>query len=148
MKKSTTGSNKAPMKIVATMPPKHVYEGCKEAFELSGNEIWCYGNKIHNPAGGHLTTALIAHERTHRDQQGDDIDGWWDLYLVDKEFRLRQEMEAHVVEYRVFCLGNKNSKARAAYLDNIGERLSSPTYGSMIPKGPAMYMVRQGRKKR
>ncbi len=146
----TKGSkiNKPPMRIVASLPPKHVYEGCKEAFELTGNEIWCYGNTIHNPSGGMLPYAKIAHERTHRDQQGDDIDGWWELYLEDSDFRLQQELEAHIVEYRVFCLRQRNSKLRQAYLEDIGERLSSGTYGSMIPKGPAMYMVKSQRKKK
>jgi len=140
-------THKPPMRIVSSPPPKHVYDGCREAFELSGAEIWCYGNTIHNPSGGHLSFPLIAHERTHRDQQGDDIDGWWELYLEDQDFRLQQEMEAHTVEYRVFCLRQKNSKLKLAYLENIGERLSSGTYGSIIPKEAAMHMVAKGRKK-
>lgn len=134
-----------PMEIRKEKPP--IWDECDAAFELTGDEIFCYGNIIYNPAGNFIPDYLVAHEKVHRTQQGDDVAGWWEMYIEDAEFRLRQEMEAHIKEYRVFCLKYKTRSHREAYLDIMGERLASPMYGGIITKEDAMAQIRAGRKK-
>lgn len=137
-------THKPPMEIRVEKPP--IWDACDEAFELTGDEIFCWGDIIYNPGGNHIPDYLVAHEKVHRDQQGDDIEGWWELYLEDAEFRLSQEMEAHIKEYRVFCLKYKLRKHREAYLKIIAERLASPMYGEVITVEEAMARIAAGRK--
>jgi hypothetical protein len=42
------------------------------------------------------------------------------------------ELEAHQVEYAVYCDKHKDRNARARYLQAVGQRLSSPLYGSIV----------------
>jgi hypothetical protein len=85
----------------------------------------------------------MAHERVHCLQQGNDIDGWWENYFEDKSFRLEQEMEAHKVEYRTFCLRHKDRNSRAAYLLAISQRLASPMYGKLLTVQQAAMRIKQ-----
>jgi hypothetical protein len=62
----------------------------------------------------------------------DKILAWWDRYLVDTDFRLEQELEAHRVEYRTFCSRNKDRNLRAKYLHATSSRLASPMYGKLL----------------
>ena len=134
-----------PMEIKVEKPP--VWDACDKAFELTGDEIFCYGNIIYNPGGNYIPTYLIAHEKVHREQQGDDVEGWWEMYLEDADFRLKMEMEAHVKEYRVFCLMYRDPRDRAKYLNIIGERLASPMYSELIQKEDAMAKIKGARKR-
>ena len=68
------------------------------------------------------------------------------MYLEAAEFRLEMEMEAHIKEYRVYCLRHKDSRDRASYLELIGERLSGKMYGEVITKENAMSEVAAGRR--
>lgn len=142
MKKTKQGAvHQPPMEIRFEKPP--IYQRVAKAFKLTGLEIFCWGNIIYNPGRGHIAVQLIEHEKVHREQQGKDIEGWWDLYLDSSEFRLSQEMQAHQREYRVYCLMNKRSKDRAKYLDMIAARLASPMYGDIISKQQAMLEIKQ-----
>jgi hypothetical protein len=145
VKKTKRGAgHKPPMEVRYEKPP--IWDRAQKAFDLQGGEIFAWGNIIYVPGGGALPIWLIAHEKVHREQQGDDVEGWWDLYLDDPEFRLDQEMEAHIMEYRVFCLKHKWPPDRRAYLEDIGERLASPMYGCDITKEDAMAKIAAGRK--
>ena len=82
----------------------------------------------------------MAHEQTHTKQQGDDIDGWWDRYLSDFEFRLNQEVEAYHNQY-MFLLDNYNRKDRRVILSQISKDLASPIYGNLVTKEKAKELI-------
>ena len=128
------------MKIVKEFPP--IYDKIKEKFTLSGREIFAWGNIIYNPGEGELGPELIAHEKIHKKQQGNDIEGWWEKYLADDNFRFKQELEAHQMEYKEFCKLNKDRNIRHRYLVYLGGRLSSPVYGSMVSQMEAIKSIR------
>lgn len=147
VKKTKRGATHiGPMEVRRERPP--IFDRANDVFDLQGGEIFCWGNIIYNPSGGHIGIELMEHEKVHRAQQGDDVEGWWDLYLESAEFRLEQEMEAHIREYRVYCLRHKLSVDRQEYLEMISERLASPMYGDIITKEAAMLRISSGRKQR
>lgn len=128
------------MKILFENPP--IIDAIRLAFPLSGNEIFAWGDIIYNPSKTTIPPWLIAHEEVHQRQQGEDVRGWWDRYLIDAEWRFTQELEAHQVEYRVFCVLNKDRNHRARYLNMISHRLSSKLYGNVITKYEAMKRIK------
>ena len=65
--------------------------------------IFTYGDTIYNPGDNELPDHLIEHEDTHSKQQGDDPDAWWLRYVNDPYFRLQQEIEAYVNQYKFIC---------------------------------------------
>ena len=71
----------------------------EERFSVGTGTIFTYAPSVYVPSGRPLTGSLIAHERVHIGQQGDDPAAWWDRYLDDVEFRLEQEVEAHRAEW-------------------------------------------------
>lgn len=127
-------------KIVRDFPPN--FEDISEAFELSGKEIFAFGNVIYNPTGKPISAVLKAHEQVHFEQQGDKPLAWWDRYITDEKFRLEQELEAHRVEYRMFCQMNKDRNKRNMYLQRIAGRLSSKMYGELLLRAEAVKRIR------
>ena len=111
------------------LPPN--FEKINNAFHVAGQAVlFCYGDIICNPYGVEIPPQLIKHEEVHSRQQGSDVEGWWDKYIEDPEFRWEQELEAHVVEWKEYCKRHGGDK-RIAYLKIVAERLSSPIYGQM-----------------
>lgn len=120
------------MKIVIGPPPN--IEDIRAVFDLSNQEpIFCWGDIIYNPHNIDVNEFLKVHEHVHSDQQSKTSPAaWWSEYLVDTEFRLRQELPAHRAEYRAFRARHKDRNLHARALHGIAERLSSPLYGSVI----------------
>jgi len=117
----------------------------RAAFRLTGNEIFAWGGVIYNPGGGALSRALIEHEKVHFRQQ-EEVGGpeaWWARYLADPAFRLDVEMEAHIVEFRVYSEDNGRA-ARRRYLKVLAGRLSSPMYGGLITRKAASVRIKEG----
>jgi hypothetical protein len=109
------------------------------------NVIFAYGDTIYNPSGGNLPMAIAAHELVHLDQQkvAGGAEAWWDKYLVDKEFRFGEELQAHQVEYYWACSGaNVDRNLRRRYLDLIAKRLSGPLYGHMTTLEKAKRLIK------
>lgn len=130
------------LKIVKAFPP-NIAE-IKRAFPLKGGEIFAWGSTIYNPDGSKLSAALLAHERVHLRQQAGIPEAWWALYLKSARFRFEQELEAHIVEYSVFCDTATNRAQRRAYLVAISVRLASPMYGRLCTSSWARKMIRAG----
>lgn len=130
------------MKIVIGYPPN--IDAIREVFTLSGGEIFCYGDIIYNPAGGLLSPALIKHEEVHEKQQGDEVEEWWDRYLVDEAFRFQQELPAHVAEYRELIKPFKDRNHRAHILGFVAGKLASDLYGNVCTKAEAISLIRKG----
>ena len=129
------------MKIVVDFPPN--IEAIRKTFDLSGHEVFCYGDTIYNPGGFELIPALIAHEEVHERQQESGAEWWWARYLKDPVFRLEQELAAHRVEYRVLCEQTKDRNKRAMLLAHVAGKLASPTYGGIVSRVKAMGMIRK-----
>lgn len=122
------------MQIIAAHPPN--FSRIAEAFPhvlTSNGVIYCYGSKIYSPDGILLVTPeLVKHESIHSQRQGQDVDGWWDRYITDMDFRLREEIPAHKAEYFAFCRRHGDRNIRAKFLSTISERLAGPLYGSLL----------------
>ena len=126
--------------IVNDFPPN--IDAIRGTFPLTGHEIFAWKGTIYNPGGGTLTAWLIEHEKVHFRQQDGKPEAWWARYLVDEQFRLDQELEAHRVEYRSFCSYVKDRNQRARYLMEISGRLASPMYGGIISRAEAAKRIR------
>ena len=111
--------------------------------------IFTYGNTVYINGGGKLTEPLRYHESVHSRRQltMTDVNGhaigpatWWEKYLSDKEFRLREELIAHAVEYKCYLAMCGRNQRRIA-LKTISSRLSSPLYGNMVSQKRAVQLL-------
>lgn len=87
------------MNIVKSYPPN--YELVKLALPVTESNIYCYGDTIYNPSGGYIPDDILYHENVHKEQQGDEVELWWNRYLRDKDFRYEQELEAYAKQYNL-----------------------------------------------
>ena len=118
----------------------------REKFNPGPNAIFTYGDTVYNPSGGVLTPELRAHEAVHIKQQEEvGAAAWWDRYLIDVEFRLAQELEAHRVEYQTYCKTMKDRNKRSKFLNIIAVRLASPMYGGIINSTQAARQIASAR---
>jgi len=111
--------------------------------DLPPGVLFAWGpDTIYFPRGGPLPQWIVAHERVHHTQQGDDVEGWWERYLTDEVFRLDQEVEAHRAEWASakVHIGDPNDRAR--HLFEMARRLSSPMYGGMVTFTEAKALIR------
>lgn len=131
------------MEIVEDFPPN--IERIRKCFPLTGEEIFAYGDTIYSPSNVRLPPQLIEHEKVHqRQQQECGVEEWWEKYITDVSFRLEQELEAHIVEYKVYCGLHKDRNVRARYLLGISLRLSSSMYGRILTRKEAVRRIRNG----
>jgi hypothetical protein len=128
------------MNIIPEFPPN--IDRIKKIFPITGKEIFSWGATIYNPSNQIITRELLAHEKTHAIQQGNDIEGWWDRYLIDPKFRFEQELEAHQKEYARHLVLEPNRNRRRIYLKEISKRLASPMYGSMTKYTVARRLIK------
>ncbi len=129
------------MEIVTDYPP--IYDEIKSAFPKVGRGvIFAWGNKIYNPYNVSIPVQLIAHERTHGRRQGNDVGGWWRRYIDEKEFRLTEEMAAHIVEMNILLGPNPNRQMRRQNLRSISKRFSNPLYRFGISKTQALVLFK------
>lgn len=131
------------VKVIPEFPPN--IDVLRKHFPITGFEIFAYSPDIYNPSNNMLPVWLVEHEKVHFGQQK-SIGGpeeWWDRFIADEEFRLEQELEAHRVEYRVFCSHNRDRNRQFMYLMEMGKRLGSPMYGGIIRPNEAMTRIRK-----
>lgn len=126
------------MLIKAERPP--LFDEICRTFPLVNRPgvIFAWGNTIYNPSGITIGPELMAHESVHGARQldqmrelGDDneaVEGWWHRYLSDPDFRLVEEVHAHVAEYAVVSVGRGRNERRAL-LTYVARRLTDPLYG-------------------
>lgn len=135
------------MNVVVAYPPN--IEQIDAVFNVRGKPIiFAWGGTIYNPTGGVITPELIAHESVHGSRQVSvtrDPEEWWARYLVDPEFRLAEELPAHVAQYRRYCSRVADSNKRVRFLFQIAEQFASPTYGSIITAAAARRRIQEGR---
>lgn len=119
-------------KIAAAFPQATTYK----------HVFFCYGDTIFNPSGAGISEALLAHEAVHSERQGDNPDLWWDRYIADPEFRLAEELAAHVEEYIVHTRGYSRPMRRRVLTD-IAEKLADPIYGSLVSIEKAKKLIQE-----
>jgi len=134
------------MKIVIANPPilnKVIAAGMNPDMTRT---IFTYGDTIYNPANLELSQDLIIHEQTHRDQQGDEPELWWDIYIKDPAFRVKKELEAYGAQYVFYCKNAGNRNKRRTFLFEIAKDFASPTYGGIISVAEAQEKIKNLRK--
>lgn len=109
----------------------------RETFPLTGQEIFAWNPIIYSPTPD-LPQWLIDHEKVHFEQQGDHIEDWWDRYINDVAFRLRQEIPAHIQELKTFKRLHKDGNVVIRKRIELAKRLSGPLYGKLISMSGAM----------
>ena len=123
------------VRVIADWPPN--IEQIREVLPVTERNIFAYNQTIYNPGGGKLPPSLIEHEKVHFLQQVNYEGGheaWWERFLVDKAFRLQQEIPAHKIEWRVYLMSAKATQRnhRRLTLKEMAKRLSAPMYGNII----------------
>lgn len=128
------------MRIVVGRPP--LFEEIRAAFPLASSPsvIFAWGDVIYTSAGATVSPALRAHEAVHGVRQVSDVEGWWRRYIADAQFRLDEEIPAHIAEYKHFAAQPRNLRRLA--LHNIAHRLASPLYGRMIKYDDARRLLK------
>ena len=97
--------------------------------------LFAFNDSIYNPSGVTIPHALLAHEGIHliRQHTGETAESWWGKYLTDAEFRYREELLAHVAEYKAQLHGlDRNYKAKL--LQATAMRLIAPLYNYVPPR--------------
>lgn len=128
--------------IVADWPPN--IDNIRAVLPVTERNIFAYSHTIYSPSGTKLPPELIAHEEVHfRQQDKVGVREWWNRFLIDTEFRLEQEVEAHRVEWRTYRRHNKDRNHRASFLAQLSRRLASPMYGGLITAAQAQKLIRK-----
>lgn len=82
------------MRVSTRIPP--IYFKCKKAFGVEWDRglAITYGDTVY--AKYPLAPSVQVHEAVHIEQQAlIGAEAWWDRYLIDKKFRLEQEVPAY-----------------------------------------------------
>lgn len=98
--------------------------------------LYAWGKNLYNPSGIEVPRWLMDHERTHSQQQGDDVPGWWERYMTSSTFRLDQELAAHRIEWDTYRALH-SAYDSDMYLVLLSQRLSSKLYGSLLSEQEA-----------
>ena len=130
---------------VRHQPPPNIKAIEKRFGFMRASTIFTYAPYVYVPSGVKLTKSLEAHERVHLKQQGKKPQWWWERYLVDDDFRLAQEVEAHRAEWRVLAVGVRDRNQISRRLGLLAERLSSPLYGGLVTMGAARRLISEKR---
>lgn len=101
--------------------------------------IFAYGDAIYTPYVVELRPDLLIHEGAHISRQTDPA-AWWDQYLSDVDFRLREEVIAYSVQYE-YAKKYYNRQTRRKLLATIAADLASPMYGSLVDKERAIKLI-------
>lgn len=85
--------------IIEDYPPN--IDTIRQYLNSTPEAIYAYGDKIYNPAKIPVYEDVVEHEKVHIKQQSEYAtpDLWYTKYLLDKDFRLGQELEAYSTQY-------------------------------------------------
>lgn len=132
------------MNIIKKYPPN--YREIEKVFDLEGlRPVFTWGSEIYNPHDVPVSEDLMVHEEVHEARQGKDPQAWWDKYLVDPEFRLKEEVEAYGMQYK-FIRAKTSVKVQAMVLASFGRILASKLYGEIIDQAVAESKIRNAAK--
>lgn len=130
------------MKIAFERPPN--WDAVIAAFPQAENApvLFCWGETIFNPQRIEIPTFLMVHESVHAARQKDDPAGWWERYIADAMFRLKEEVQAHKAELAAVNVTVRDRNRRARNLSVTAKRLAAPLYGGMIHYADALELLR------
>lgn len=115
-----------------------LYTEYEKYFKLNEGTIFAFDNKIYTT--NDLPEDYIEHEKVHLRQQNNiGCDNWVALYMRNKEFRLKQELEAYRYQLSVIKDKNKRSKAKTEF----AKILSSEMYGNMVTEEEAKELLKE-----
>lgn len=102
--------------------------------------VFAYAPYCYNPYREPLGEEIMQHEATHILRQNGDPIGWWRKYIDDQEFRLDEELPAHVIEYHVRIRQAEKRETfgrpeRRAIMNLMATRLCHQLYG-YVPRIP------------
>src|ERR1700749_4888698 len=108
------------MRILYPLPP--IYGEIAKAFDVRGKPIiFAFGPVIHNPHRALISPELMVHETIHSQRQGNCPEEWWADYIVFPEFRLNDELPAHIAEYQAACARLSERAAQQRMLHRIAD---------------------------
>lgn len=132
------------MLVVPGLPP--IVDRIWQAFPFAKGRpiLYCWGHTIYSSNGAVCGPEKMAHEAVHAARQGDDVEGWWERYMVDSAFRLAEELPAHVAEYLILCEMDSGRGARRRALRAVAGALASPLYGGLLSLEKAKRLILDG----
>lgn len=132
------------MKEIYEYPPN--IDAIRAVLDIPPNGVvFTYGDILFNPDRGYIDGSLWAHEETHaRQQMQIGVENWWEEYLTNDDFRLKQELEAYQNQYKHYCSITPNREKRIVFLVRLARDLASPMYGSTISIKEAMEQIKHG----
>ena len=109
-----------------------IYQKCHDAFGVNWDDgvVITYGDVVYCKYP--LSQDLIIHESVHVKQQTDmGVEEWWDKYLIDKEFRLSQEVPAYKEQIKFIVANVKDRNWRFKACHKIWQDMER-MYGNMV----------------
>lgn len=136
----------AGMLVVNGRPPEPMLTLIDQTFPLARQwkVLYAWGKTIFASNGALCGPEKVAHEAIHMIRQGNDVEGWWKRYCQDVEFRLQEEIPAHVAEYLFLCESDSSRPARRRSLADVAKALASPLYGHMLTPEKAKRLILDG----
>lgn len=130
------------MRIEQALPPN--FKDIVKVFPRAADNgvLFCWNDIIFNPSGHHIAPSIVVHEQVHSKRQDGKPQDWWDKYLVDGEFRLKEELLAHTMEFLIASEG-KGRHDRRGNLVVVAKKLSSPLYGGMVSYDEAKQLIKE-----
>jgi len=130
--------------IKKEFPPN--IEQLKQFFPIheDTHPIFTYGEHIYAPYHEHIPPDIIEHENVHIKQQKQytSPDVWWNKYMLDKDFRLLQELEAYNRQY-LWVKEKSNGRIAGEALIEMASNLCSPLYRLDLSYGRAEKLIKK-----
>jgi hypothetical protein len=119
-----------PMLIKPNFPPG--FDAIDARFNIRNRgltPIFAFAPDVWNPFGVAIGPELVAHEQVHIMRQGQDPAAWWKRYIAEDNFRLAEEVFAHIAEYEnLIERGHPTRDDRRRAFRYITKRLCWPLY--------------------
>ncbi len=130
--------------IIAELPP--MFDQINAAFPINLKTVmFSWGDRIYNPGGLPIPSALIDHEAVHGERQlaFSSIEDWWYRYIESPAFRLAEETPAHRAEYQWLVAHALDRNQRRVALKKTAARLAAPLYGKIVTIAKARSLISQ-----
>ena len=119
------------LKIIKEQPP-FLLQIQLAGMKPERTTIYPFGTTIYNPSGELIPEDIMIHEAVHVAQQGKNPKSWWNKYILDKDFRLSQELEANREQYKFICKITKDREKRNKALVAMAKNMSGEVYNVNI----------------
>lgn len=132
------------MRVIQQNPPN--YQELKRSFPIDDtrfNPLFPFGEVLYNPRGVEIPEDVLFHEEIHSRQQKHftSPEVWWSKYILDKTFRLNQEVEAYSAQLK-FIKKHVSNKIAKEVLFELASNLSSDLYRLNLSYQQAESMIR------